>query len=140
MTGRKLSAGIVVVRPTPDGWRCLLLRAFRNWDFPKGVSEPDEMPLHTAVREVAEETGITDLRFPFGDGFCETAPYAGGKIARYYIAESASGEPTLPVSPELGRPEHHEFRWVCLDEACRLLPPRLHPVLEWAQSIVAAAA
>lgn len=140
MAGRKLSAGIVVVRFTPVGWRCLLLRAFRNWDFPKGVSEPGETPLHTAVREVAEETGLTDLRFRFGDDFCETSPYAGGKIARYYIAESASGEATLPVNPELGRPEHHEFRWVRFDEACRLLPPRLHPVFEWAQSIVAAAA
>ncbi len=37
----------------------------------------------------------------------------------------------LPVSPELGRPEHEEWRWVDLDKAMRMLPPRLHPVVEW---------
>lgn len=134
---RKFSVGIVVVRRMPEGWRCLVLRAFRNWDFPKGLSEPGETPPQTGVREVAEETGLADLRFRFGEAFRETAPYAGGKIARYYLAESAVGEATLPVSRELGRPEHHEFRWASFDEARRLLPPRLQPVLDWAQSIVA---
>ena len=42
----------------------------------------------------------------------------------------------LPVSPELGRPEHHEYRWASLDEAEELLPPRLAVVLEWAQRTI----
>ena len=135
MNRGKRAAGAVVVRRTPDGWRYLLLRAFRNWDFPKGLIEPDESPLATARREVAEETALA-VEFPWGDGFRETAPYAGGKIARYYVAESAAGDPYLPVSAELGRPEHHEFRWVTADDARRLLPPRLHDVLGWAQTVV----
>ncbi len=36
---------------------------------------------------------------------------------------------SLPINPELGRPEHHEFRWVAYAEAQRLLPERLQPVL-----------
>ena len=42
MTARtpRLSAGVVVVRETSDGWRFLLLRAFNHWDFPKGMVEP----------------------------------------------------------------------------------------------------
>jgi 8-oxo-dGTP pyrophosphatase MutT (NUDIX family) len=40
------------------------------------------------------------------------------------------------VSPELGRPEHHEYRWVSRDEAEELLPPRLAAVLEWAQRTI----
>jgi hypothetical protein len=39
----------------------------------------------------------------------------------------------LPVSPELGRPEHHEYRWVTYEEARSLLPLRLLPILEWAR-------
>jgi hypothetical protein len=42
------------------------------------------------------------------------------------------------VSPELGRPEHDEWRWVSCDEAAHLLPPRLQPVLAWARTQLAA--
>ncbi len=51
-----LSAGVVVVRRENGRWRLLVLRAYRNWDFPKGTVEPDEAPLDAAVRETAEET------------------------------------------------------------------------------------
>ena len=61
-------------------------------------------------------------------------PYAGGKIARYFLAETAQSDLRLPVSAELGRPEHHEWRWVSFEEAKALLPPRLASVLEWARS------
>src|SRR4030095_12761907 len=81
---RKRSAGILVVRRAPDGWRLLLLRAFRNWDFPKGRIEAGEDPLTAALRETREETELTDLVFAWGDVFRETEPYAGGKIARFY--------------------------------------------------------
>ena len=59
-----LSAGIVIVRREKNTWKYLLLRAYRNWDFPKGEVEPGEDALRTAVREAKEETGITgiDLR------------------------------------------------------------------------------
>lgn len=137
MVGKRFSAGVVVVRRGSAGWRCLVLRAYRNWDFPKGLCEPGETPLQTALREVAEEAGLTDLRLRFGDDFRKTEPYAGGKVARYYVAESAAADVRLTVNPELGRPEHHELRWASFDEARRLLPPRLQPILQWAQSIVA---
>ncbi len=126
-----LSAGAAVARRFPDGWRLLMLRLYRNWDFPKGLVEEGEEPLNAALREVKEETGLDDLRFPWGWEWRETGPYAGGKVARYYLAESPAGKVSLPVSPELGRPEHHEFRWVSPDDAWRLMPSRLEPVLEW---------
>jgi 8-oxo-dGTP pyrophosphatase MutT (NUDIX family) len=134
---RLLSAGVVLVRPSGAGSRYLVLRAYRNWDFPKGVVEPGENPLDAAVREVREETSLDALDFCWGHGFRETEPYARGKVARYYLAASPpSGQVRLAPSPELGRPEHHEFRWATRVEAARLLPPRLQPVLEWAASLV----
>ena len=126
----------MVVRATAGGWRCLLLRAFGYWDFPKGLVEPGEDPRAAAIREVEEETGLGGLEFRWGEDFLETAPYAGGKIARYYVAESPCGEAALPVSPELGRPEHDEFRWLAFGEARRLLVPRVQRIADWAQGMV----
>lgn len=134
---KERAAGAVVLRRTDRGVRLLVLRAYRNWDFPKGMVEPGESELDAARREVAEETGLADLDFPFGDVHCETLPYALGKVARYYLAETEQQAIELPVSPELGRPEHHEWRWVSFDEAEELLPPRLARVLDWARATVA---
>ncbi|GAB6039977.1 NUDIX domain-containing protein [Endothiovibrio diazotrophicus] len=129
---RTLSAGVVVLRRFPDGLRCLLLRAFQYWDFPKGMVEEGEEPLEGAIREVEEESTLTDLDFRWGLEYRETPPYRRGKVARYYLAESREGEVDLPVSEALGRPEHDEFRWVRLDEAHAMLSPRVQPILRWA--------
>ena len=132
----KFSAGVVVVRSFPDGWRYLLLRVFKNWDFPKGRVEEGESALEAARREVEEETGIRVLDFRWGEHYLDTEPYSAGKIARYYVAYSEQGEVWLPINPELGRPEHHEFRWCGVDTARRLVPERLEPVLDWACQIL----
>lgn len=130
--GSRLSAGVVVVRPDGDQWLFLLLRAFRYWDFPKGMQEPGETPLEAALREVTEETTLTQLDFFLGERFVETGPYSHGKTARYYLARSNVGVVSLPVNPELGRAEHIEYRWVSDREARRLLSPRVLGVLDWA--------
>ena len=131
------SAGAVVFRRTGNGVKLLLLRAYNNWDFPKGLVETGEEQLDAARREVKEETGLTDVEYPFGDDFKETIPYGSNKIARYYLAETGEHAIELPVSTALGRPEHHEFRWASFDEAEALLPPRLTLVLEWARNRLA---
>jgi 8-oxo-dGTP pyrophosphatase MutT (NUDIX family) len=135
----KRAAGIVVVRRWPQGWRVLILRAYRNWDFPKGLLDPGESPLAAALRETREETGLSNLLFNWGYGFTDTEPYAVGKVVRYFLAESPVGDVVLPVSAELGRPEHNEFRWVAPDDAAALLPARLVTVLRWAMEQLGAA-
>jgi len=121
-----------VVRRGPTGWLFLMLRAYRNWDFPKGVLEPGEEPFAAARREVREETLIDDLQFTWGEEYRETAPYSNNKIARYYVGETRTERVTLPVSPELGRPEHNESRWVDLAGALSLSSPRVAPIVLWA--------
>ena len=127
-----LSAGVIPMRSTPDGVRFLLLRAYNYWDFPKGEVEAGEDTLAAARREVAEEAGIQDLEFPWGSDCVDTPPYGRGKVARYYLGRTRSVEVTLGISAELGRPEHHEYRWVSANEAFRLLNPRVAEVLRWA--------
>jgi len=132
----RLSAGVVVVRPSEEGWRFLLLRAFNHWDFPKGMVESGEEPLEAALREVKEESLIDDLEFAWGESSTRTGPYSRGKVACYYVAVTRTVEVTLPVNPELGRPEHSEFRWVDFDEAMQLVSPRVRPVLHWAAQVM----
>lgn len=128
----RLSAGVVVLRRCPAGWLFLLLRAYRNWDFPKGGVEPGEEPLAAARREVREETLIEHLEFDWGEVYVETGPYGNRKIARYYLATTQTQRISLPVSPELGRPEHDEWRWVDRGEALSLVSARLQPIVQWA--------
>ncbi len=131
------SAGVIVVRREADDWKYLFLRAFRNWDFPKGEVQADEAPLDAAVRETREETGITDLQFCWGQGFKATEPYnRGKKIARYYVAATSQPEVVFSVNPEIGVSEHHEYRWLSYFELEKLSPPRLLPVIRWARSVV----
>ena len=132
----RLSAGVVVLRRGPTGWLFLMLRAYRNWDFPKGMVEAGEDPLAAARREVREETLIEDLEFEWGEVYKETEPYGKRKVARYYVAATRTQEVSLPVSPELGRPEHDEWRWVDRDTALSLTAGRLQTIVRWAAHVI----
>src|ERR1035438_5230787 len=59
----RLSAGVVVVNLANRKLNFLLLRAYRNWDFPKGIVERGETPIDAALREVLEETSLNDISF-----------------------------------------------------------------------------
>ncbi len=68
------SAGAVVFRKTGTATDYLLLHyGARHWGFARGQIEAGETEKDTALREVAEETGITDVRFM--DGFREEMSY-----------------------------------------------------------------
>ena len=128
-----LSAGVIPVLRDQNLY--LLLRAYRYWDFPKGLVEPNEDPLDAAVRELHEESGLAQPRFRWGQHFIETERYSYGKIARYYLAEVTSEKIELLANPVSGRREHDEFRWVTYDEASRLIVPRVKRVLDWAEAL-----
>lgn len=127
------AAGVVPVRRTAAGWRVLGLRCYRNWDFPKGVVEPGESLRETALREAREEAALDDLAFRWGEATVDTPVYSRGKVATYFLAETAREAIELPVNPELGHPEHHEGRWLGFAEARELFPARLQGVLSWVQ-------
>jgi len=135
MRQRSLSAGAVIVHRDQGCCRYLLLRSYRYWDFPKGAVELGETPMLAACREIREETGLSDIDFAWGHTFVETAPYGPGKVARYYLALAPTDKVELLVNPQLGRPEHEEFRWLEYCEARQLLSPRLLPVLDWAHAL-----
>lgn len=130
-----LSCGFVLLRETDGECFTLMLRAYHHWDFPKGLREDGESPLEAALREVGEETGITDLEMDWDERFLDTGPYSRGKTARYYLARTTTDAVVMGISPETGEPEHHEWRWVSFDEAYDLSSPRVKNVVQWARQV-----
>lgn len=135
------SAGIVIIRKTDniiDGviqYNVLLMRAYNYWDFPKGGIEENETALQAAIREVKEESGITDLTFKFGEQFYTTEKYGKNKkTVTYFIAETKELNVVMGISPTLGRPEHNEYRWLSFNDARMLTIDRITKVLNWAEA------
>ncbi|HXY32316.1 MAG TPA: NUDIX hydrolase [Gemmatimonadaceae bacterium] len=91
------SAGGVVYRMVHGQPVFLLIRdSYKNWGFPKGHIEEGEPPDETALREVAEETGLSDLsvRGELGaiDWFFRFRGKLIHKTCHFYLMESASAK------------------------------------------------
>jgi 8-oxo-dGTP pyrophosphatase MutT (NUDIX family) len=71
---REKSSGAVIFLRQGDTTKYLLLNyAAGHWDFVKGNVEPNEAEKQTVIRELREETSITDAEFV--EGFKETISY-----------------------------------------------------------------
>jgi 8-oxo-dGTP pyrophosphatase MutT (NUDIX family) len=126
---REFSAGGVVVLRKGDGWQMAAIRPGGRpeglWALPKGQIDPGETGEDTAVREVAEETGVQarslgklgDVRYWFN--------WEGErvfKVVSFFLLVYESGE--LGAIPEAFRHEVEEARWLPLEEAPKLLAYR----------------
>lgn len=111
------SAGGVIFRRSANGPLVLVIRdSYRNWGFPKGHIEAGEEPVTAATREIAEETGLTDLILHGSirpiDWFFRFRGRLIHKTCHFFLFESPSGE----ASPQ--RDEGiSDCRWIGLDEA-----------------------
>jgi ADP-ribose pyrophosphatase YjhB (NUDIX family) len=117
----EVSAGGIVFRRTAEGVRFLLIRdSYRNWGFPKGHLEDEELPDAAAVREVEEETGLSGLalRGPVQviDWHFRFRGSRVHKVCHFYLIEAALGQPR-----PLRREGITACKWLTLDEASALV-------------------
>jgi 8-oxo-dGTP pyrophosphatase MutT (NUDIX family) len=101
------SAGGILRHQTKFGdYRYALVQGHRHkkWSFPKGHLQDKETPYTCALREIAEETGITFLPFPV------TSLQIG--FGYYYIFEVEAEYPLHPRDNE----EIMATKWVSLQE------------------------
>ena len=93
--------------------------------LPKGLVDPGEKPLATALREVFEETGLTaDVITKLGDiKYIYARTWADGervfKIVSFYLMRYRSGR-IDDITPEM-RIEVERALWIKLEDAARML-------------------
>ena len=98
------SAGGVVLREIGGVTHALVIRdPYRNWGLPKGHLEDDETSAGAALREVAEETGLTDLRLGRElvtiDWYFRAQGHQIHKFTTFYLMYSDDGE-AIPEKAE----------------------------------------
>ena len=107
-----VSAGGVVINQ--DGKVLVVNQRGNSWSLPKGHVDPGEEPLQAAIREIGEETGITDLQF-----LSNLGAYGRHKIGQnsgednhewkvllFFLFKTAQNK----LNPQ--DPNHPEARWV----------------------------
>lgn len=119
MNEREHSAGVILIRQGSQKERYYLLLQHANgghWYFPKGRLEPGESPKEAALRELREETGLTDMKLV--DGFLDRIEYGlppmPGRAARkevvFYLGRTE--QETIQLSHE-----HDTYAWLSYPEA-----------------------
>jgi bis(5'-nucleosidyl)-tetraphosphatase len=125
----KQSAGIILLNTSEKPYKVLCLRAYKNWDFPKGQLDGNETHLEAALRELEEETGYNKSDIQLFESILKNPEVTRSisKISTYYYASllNLKKNPILPINPSLGFPEHQEWRWFKLEDLHLVLPERL---------------
>lgn len=94
---------------------------YGEWDLPKGVIESGENPMSAAIRETAEETGLTsDVDFKIIRRVC-----LQHKSLHLFLGVNLDGEVTLEENPETGELEHVEYAWMTPEEMKEMCMPSL---------------
>lgn len=107
---KAVSSGIIPYRDTKDEIEYLVIKSrTSDWEFPKGTVEKGEELQQTALREMAEETGISDVKII--DGFRKDYNYRftvdGGvinKTVHLFIGHCFDSSVSLSK-------EHTDYQW-----------------------------
>lgn len=119
---RETSAGGVVYRRAgPADLHFLLIRdSYQNWGFPKGHLEAGEPPADAARREIAEETGLSDLMLhgpiQIIDWYFRFRGRTIHKYCHFFLFESPHGDPVPQVEEGIT-----DCVWQPLDDARRTI-------------------
>lgn len=129
------NAGIVVFNRQRRVLLCKRNDVADSWQFPQGGIEKGETVAQAALRELKEETSLTNVvlvksldvpaRYTFPPQIIELMQRRGyHNIGQdiYWSLVFFGGEDT-EINLQTAEPEFSEYRWGTLDEACRLIIP-----------------
>ena len=133
------SCGFLIVRGDPIR-EFLLMRHADRWDLPKGHVDQGETEMECALRELAEETGITAADIEPIDGFRFTNHYQvrGKRDGQLYdktlVVFLGRLRNDVPIKPT----EHLDFRWFPWNPPHRIQAMTIDPLLASLQRFLAA--
>lgn len=110
------SCGVVLFRQEEDGRKYLILHyPSGHWDLAKGHVEEGEEELETALRELEEETGISNIDFLAGFRYPLSYKYMRkGRLSHkqvvFFLAETDQSD--VQISHE-----HQDFQWLPYEAA-----------------------
>lgn len=114
------SAGVVLFRETPSGKMYLLLNyPSGHWDFVKGNREKGEDLIQTVIREIKEETGISDVQFI--EGFEDKIEYHYQRDRELVHKEVIFFLARTKTSGVIISHEHLGFVWLGFNDALKKL-------------------
>ena len=114
------SAGAILYQESRSGKIYLLLNyPSGHWDFVKGNIEKGETLKQTVLREVKEETGISDIKFVDGfEGKVEYHYQRNGELVHkqvvFFLARTSTSDVKLSH-------EHLNFTWLGFNDAMQKL-------------------
>ena len=116
---KERSYGAVVVRQDTDPQYLILQYGAGHWDLVKGHGMRGESEEETVLRELEEETGITQARFIPGfrqevHYFFQRRAHTVYKEVVYYLIETPEEEVTLSD-------EHIAYQWLPHDKALQAI-------------------
>lgn len=115
------STGFLVFQENEERKFLLLHYPAGHWDYPKGHIEKGETEIQTALRELEEETGISENDIELIQGFRETIDYfyhkrydMSHKRVVYFLGESKTKDVNISR-------EHQGYTWLGYEEAMKKL-------------------
>ncbi|BDA64313.1 hypothetical protein MANAM107_11470 [Actinomyces capricornis] len=125
MVDETSAGGLVVDVQNGQAFTAVIARRNRGgrleWCLPKGHLEGRETPQEAAVREIAEETGITSrvLRhLATIDYWFAGDEHRVHKVVHHFLLEAMGGDLTTANDPDH---EAEDVAWVALDDVARRL-------------------
>lgn len=125
------ACGFLIYRTEPQR-SILLMKHPRRWDLPKGHVDDGETNLQCALRELHEETGITEDDLRIEDGFKYKDRYIfetkkgkkKNKTLIVYLAELINDVEIVPT-------EHDDYKWFDWDPPHAIQEMAIDPLLEY---------
>lgn len=125
-TKQDISYGIIPLYEDDGDWRVLVVHqiSYRGddfWIFPKGHAETGETPTEAALRELEEETGVTDVTVKNKTPIIISYSFVHEgvrieKTVEYFVGICASAHTYISQPQEI-----KELNWCSFEEAHKLL-------------------